>query len=204
MLKKIVHHRVMTKDQAAGPANLFDGYRKFRESTYPQYKALYDRLSTHGQRPRTMVIACADSRVDPGTIVSAAPGELFVTRSVANIVPPYAPGRDFHSTEAGLEFAVCTLEVENLVVMGHGQCGGITALLDGLHQTKATEFVGPWIKVAAEARERVVKRLGDAPREKLQLALEEENIRLGLSQLMTSPWIAEKVPAGKLPLHGRH
>ena len=187
-----------------GPDKLIAGYRRFRAETYPRYKALYDRLARAGQRPRAMVIACADSRVDPGTIVQAEPGDLFVTRSVANIVPPYAPGHDFHSTEAALEFAVRVLGVDSIVVMGHGQCGGIAALLDRADEAGDNEFIGPWIKLAAEARRTVLEGFPEAGRAELQKRLEEENIRLGLRRLLTYPWIRERVGSGALSLHGWH
>ena len=110
---------------------LIDGYRRFRRETWPQGEARFGVVAREGQRPRTLVIAVLDSRVDPQMIFGAAPGELFVVRNVANLVPPYAPDAAYHGTSAAIEFAVRGLEVEQVVVLGHAQCGGIRALLEG-------------------------------------------------------------------------
>ncbi|MFC7540562.1 carbonic anhydrase [Siccirubricoccus deserti] len=110
---------------------LIDGYRRFRAETWPQQRARFEALAAEGQSPQTMVIACSDSRVDPQMIFSAAPGELFVVRNVANLVPPYMPDAAFHGTSAALEFAVRVLRVRQVVVLGHAQCGGVRALLEG-------------------------------------------------------------------------
>jgi carbonic anhydrase len=185
---------------------LIFGYQTFRAQHWPRFRELYERLTRDGQKPKAMILACADSRVDPATIFSAAPGDLFVCRNVANIVPPYASDRGLHSTEAGLEFAVNGLKVEHIVLMGHGQCGGIEALLqtDALEGEPPTEFIHRWVALAAPALRLVLEKYKDRPRRELQLLLEEENIRLGLSRLMTYPFIRQRIESGEMALHGWH
>ena len=130
---------------------LIDGYRRFRANAWLERRRLFETLAVEGQAPRALVIACADSRVDPAMIFDAAPGELFIVRNVANLVPPYAPDAAYHGTSAAIEFAVCVLEVPDIVVLGHANCGGVRALLEGVPDG-ARDFVGPWISIAIEAR----------------------------------------------------
>lgn len=178
--------------------HLLDGYARFRTSAWPGRRALFERLAAQGQRPRTMVIACSDSRVDPAMIFDAGPGELFVVRNVANLVPPYQPDGRYHGTSAALEFGVCSLEVRELIVMGHGLCGGVQALLSDT--APEGDFVGPWIHLAARARHQVLAC--DAPDR--QLAGEHAVVRVTLENLASFPWIASRVQAGTLRLHGAH
>ena len=178
---------------------LIDGYRRFREETWPQQRARFEELAERGQSPKTLVIACSDSRVDPQMIFSAAPGELFVVRNVANLVPPYMPDAAFHGTSAALEFAVRVLKVERVLVLGHALCGGVAALLHGA-PPEAQDFVVGWISIAAEARERVLRC---DPAEQ-QTEGEHEAVRISLRNLMTFPWVQEAVEAGRLTLHGGH
>lgn len=148
-----------------------------------------------------MVVACCDSRMDPATITDAGPGELFVARNVANLVPPFTPDGRHHGTSAALEFGVLGLGVDDIVVLGHAQCGGVRALLEGVHAHASTvDFIGTWMAIAADARERVLKEPGGDR----QRRLEEEVVRLSLENLMTYPWIAERVQTGRLRLHGWH
>ncbi|TCZ62942.1 carbonic anhydrase [Roseicella aquatilis] len=179
---------------------LIEGYRRFRAETWPREKARFEELAAQGQRPRGMVIACSDSRVDPQMIFSAGPGELFVVRNVANLVPPYMPDAAFHGTSAAVEFAVRVLEVEELVVMGHALCGGVKAVLEGVPPA-AGDFVAGWIKIADRAR--AVALTCDDP-EARQEAAEHEAVRISLANLMTFPWVAEAVEAGRLRLRGAH
>jgi carbonic anhydrase len=178
---------------------LIEGYRRFRETYWPEHRAVFEALAA-GQSPRAMVITCADSRVDPTLIFDAKPGEIFVVRNVANLVPPYAPDSDHHGTSAALEFAVRSLKVEHIIVLGHGQCGGIRALLQGGEQG---DFIGRWMEIAAEARARSLAAAGDAPGAAQHLC-ERESIRVTLDNIMTFPWVAERVHAGSLELHGWH
>lgn len=176
---------------------LIEGYRRFRASQWPERRATFEALAQHGQSPRALVIACSDSRVDPTMIFAAAPGELFIIRNVANLVPPYHPDPEPHATSAALEFAVRSLAVADIVVMGHAMCGGIQALLDGAPRTGG-DFIGPWMGIAELARARA---LLCAPAER-QAACEREAVKLSLDNLRTFPWIRERTAAGALRLHG--
>jgi carbonic anhydrase len=179
---------------------LISGYRQFREETWPQQRARFEELAAQGQRPHTMVIACSDSRVDPGMIFSAGPGELFVLRNVANLVPPYMPDAKFHGTSAAVEFGVRVLGVRDLVVMGHALCGGIRAVLEGV-PPEAGDFVANWIGIAARARDAALRC--DGPEAQGEAA-EHEAVRISLANLMTFPWVRVAVEAGQLRLHGAH
>ncbi len=179
---------------------LLNGYARFRAGAWPERKRMFERLAERGQAPRAMVIACADSRVDPGMIFDTGPGELFVVRNVANLVPPYAPDGAHHATSAALEFGVRVLRVGHLIVMGHGMCGGIAALIHGGPE-QATDFLMPWINIAAKARDRVLAcDDGTDP----QLALEQQAVALSLENLRGYPWIAERLADGSMELHGAH
>jgi carbonic anhydrase len=179
---------------------LIEGYRRFRAETWPRERGRFEALAERGQRPRAMVIACSDSRVDPQMIFGAAPGELFVVRNVANLVPPYAPDAAYHGTSAALEFGVRVLGVRDLLVLGHGLCGGVRALLEGA-PAEAADFVAPWMRIAGAARGRA---LACEPADARQEACEHEVVRLSLANLLTFPWLREAVEAGRLRLHGLH
>ena len=138
---------------------LLEGYRRFRKTRFAATQELYRKLGKQGQSPEVLFIACCDSRVDPATIFDTGPGELFVVRNVANLVPPWAPDGSHHGTSAAIEFAVRHLKVRDIVVMGHAQCGGVAALLKGFHeQPGASDFIGSWISLAEEAKQRMVAR----------------------------------------------
>lgn len=177
---------------------LIAGYRRFRASGWPERRKVFETLAESGQRPGTMVVACIDSRVDPAMIFDAGPGEMLTVRNVANLVPPYEPDSAYHGTSAAMEFGVRVLEVPNLVVMGHGMCGGVRALLEGAPEN-ARDFVGPWMAMAEPAR---LRTLHYADPEERQRHCEYEIVKISLANLMTFPWIAERVAAGKLRLHG--
>lgn len=176
---------------------LIQGYRRFRAQQWPERRATFERLAVGGQSPRTMVIACSDSRVDPTMIFSAEPGELFILRNVANLVPPYQPDLAFHATSAALEFAVRVLEVSDLIVMGHAMCGGIRVLLHGAPDP-AGDFLVPWMRIAEPAKRRVLQRASVDP----QSDCEQESVKLSLENLLTFPWLAERVSAQQLKLTG--
>jgi carbonic anhydrase len=177
--------------------HLIDGYRRFRAESWPERRATFEHLASGGQSPRTMVIACSDSRVDPTMIFNAEPGELFILRNVANLVPPYQPDLAFHATSAALEFAVRVLEVSDLIVMGHAMCGGIRVLLHGAPDP-AGDFLVPWMRIAEPAKRRVLARASADP----QSDCEQESVRLSLENLLTFPWLAERVAAQQLKLTG--
>ena len=170
---------------------LIAGYRRFRDDTWPLQRARYQALAEAGQRPHTMVVACSDSRVDPATVFDAGPGELFVVRNVAALVPPWQSGGGYHGTSAALEFGVRMLGVQRLVVMGHAQCGGIHAMLHGA-PSAAQDFVVPWMAIARDA-----VRPGLSETE-----AEAAVVRLSLTNLRTFPWIASAEAAGTLNVMG--
>jgi carbonic anhydrase len=178
---------------------LIAGYRRFRANGWPERRRVFERLAASGQHPRALVVSCIDSRVDPAMIFDAAPGELLTLRNVANLIPPYAPDALHHGTSAAVEFGVRVLQVPDIVVLGHGQCGGVQALLEGAPET-ARDFVAPWMAMAAPARERALR--GAASASERQRRCEHELIKVSLANLMTFPWIAERVAGGKLALHG--
>lgn len=190
------------------PEQLLSGYRRFRVTRYPEQAALLDEL-IDGQSPSIMIIACADSRVDPATIFGAGPGQLFVVRNVANLVPPLDRSEGFHGTSAAIEFAVKGLQVRDIVIMGHAHCGGIAACLaaaddgagHGLPARPAGEFISPWVEIAAPAREAVLAA-GESDPEQRQRALEYASIGLSLNNLRSFPFVAEAEAAGRLTLHG--
>lgn len=179
---------------------LLNGYTRFRAGVWPERKRMFERLAERGQAPRAMVIACVDSRVDPGMIFDAGPGELFVMRNVANLVPPYAPDAAHHATSAALEFGVRVLRVSHLMVMGHGMCGGIKALLDGA-PPQCTDFLVPWISIAEKAKQRVLACDDGGDQ---QLACEQAAVALSLENLRGYPWVAERLDDSSLKLHGAH
>jgi len=175
---------------------LIEGYRKFRAETWPAERARYEALAHWGQSPEAMVIACSDSRVDPQTVFGAVPGELFVVRNVAALVPPYEPDARYHGTSAALEFGVKVLKVARLVVLGHGQCGGVRAMAFG-PPPQARDFIASWVEIGRPA----VAAAGDAAEGRLG-RIEAEVVRLSLRNLLTFPWIADAVSAGRLALQG--
>lgn len=180
--------------------SLIEGYRRFRETAWPEHRALFKKLAARGQSPRAMVITCADSRLDPQLVFGAAPGEIFVVRNVANLVPPYEPDAAYHGTSAALEFAVRVLKVEHAIVLGHAQCGGIRALLRGAGESGA-DFVEHWMKIATPARERALAVAG-SDEGLAQTVCEHEAIKVSLAHLLTFPWVKERVDRGELALHG--
>jgi len=184
------------------PTHLSEGYKRFRNNKASKNEALY-RALVGRQSPQTMVIACADSRVDPTTIFDAAPGELFVVRNVANIVPPSTSDRpDFHGTGAALEFAIKELNISHIVVMGHQNCGGIDACLDLADKKPIGEFVGPWLGLLSEVCQTVIADLGHAGRESQRIALEQASIRYSLNNLATYKFVQRAIAADKLMIHG--
>lgn len=179
---------------------LLEGYHRFRRDAWPDRRRLFEMLADHGQQPRAMVITCADSRVDPSMIFDTSPGELFVVRNVASLVPPYAPDTAHHGTSAALEFGVRVLGVADLLVMGHALCGGVRALLEGA-PPEGSDFIAQWIAMAEPAKQRT---LASADRSEWQLRCEQETVKLTLETLLTFPWIGERVATGRLRLHGAH
>lgn len=179
--------------------SLLDGYRRFRAGAWQQNADLFKRLAKEGQAPRVMVIACSDSRLDPQLIFNTTPGELYVVRNVAALVPTYSPDSGYHGTSAALEFAVRTLRVEHLIVMGHAQCGGVQALIEGA-PAGCADFVAPWMEIASTARQRACAD-ARSPAERQRLA-EIETVRVSMANLLTFPWIRELHEQSALDIHG--
>lgn len=177
---------------------LVEGYRRFRAGTWPAERARYEALAQEGQRPETLVVSCSDSRVDPQTVFNAGPGELFVVRNVAALVPPYQPDAGYHGTSAALEFGVRVLKVARVVVLGHAQCGGVQAMVQGA-PLEARDFVAPWMEIARPVLACLpVQGEGADSLSHYEMAV----VRLSLANLLTFPWIAEAFAAGRLELHG--
>lgn len=183
--------------------SMVEGFRRFRNGRYAQHQTLFEQLATRGQAPGVLVVSCCDSRVDPAVVTDSAPGELFIIRNVANLVPPFERGGGRHGTSAALEFGVCELDVQDIIVLGHAHCGGIRALLQPQHETqRQSSFIGEWMRVAEHARNRVLARSPDVAPEAQQRACELEAIRVSLDNLLTFPWILERVMNKTLRLHG--
>ena len=181
---------------------LLNGYKAFREQRWPKERALYAALAQQGQSPRMLVIACSDSRVDPATIFDAGPGELFIVRNVANLVPPYEQGEGLHGTSAAIEFAVRRLSVRTILILGHAQCGGVAAALTP-QQDEDDQFIRPWIALIEPARARCACHAPASGRDP-QTALEHESIKLSIERLLTFPFVAQAVAGGGLALEGAH
>lgn len=187
------------------PESLTDRYRRFKHRHFDKNADQYEELATLGQNPECMVVSCCDSRVDPETIFSAMPGELFVARNVANLIPPYEKSGLFHGASAALEFAVLNLRIKHIIIMGHSSCGGIKAALDqnAAIQTEA-QFISRWMSMLNDARLSVLASHQVASDEDRQRALEMEGIKQSIQNLRTFPFVKEREDKGRLSLHGAH
>jgi len=185
-----------------GIDDLVSGFRRFQKRYFSEQHGLYEHLAHDGQAPRIMVIGCSDSRVDPAIITDCDPGDLFVVRNVANLVPPYENDGGHHGTSAALEFAVRGLGVAHVVVLGHARCGGIRALLGELNIDGGAEFIGPWMSIADVARQAVAREHADETFDGQARACELAALRVSLHNLATFPFVREAVDAGRLQLHG--
>jgi carbonic anhydrase len=184
---------------------LVEGYHRFREGAYLEQRSRFDHLAEEGQAPRAMIIACSDSRVDPAIIFDTNPGEAFVVRNVAALVPPYETTPGLHGVSAALEFGVQVIGVGAIVVLGHGRCGGCkVALSQELRGAAAGEggFIQSWISLLDGARASVVARCGTTTGRAAERAMEEEGVKISLGNLRTFPYIAEKERAGQLRIAG--
>lgn len=181
---------------------LIEGYQKFRKRYFESDNMLYKSLHSEGQFPKALVIACSDSRVDPAILMDAEPGEIFVIRNVANIVPPYQPGDEsFHGVSSALEFAIRFLEIQNIVVLGHSECAGVNALLHP-DVIKESDFIGPWMNIAKPARDKAFKDKENSSKIDINHCCEKEVIKLSLNNLIKFPWVQERVKDNRLKLHG--
>ena len=184
------------------PDRLLTGYRNFMSGRFTEQQKRYRALAETGQKPQTLVIACCDSRAAPETIFDSGPGELFVVRNVANLVPPYEPDGQFHATSAALEFAVQSLKVSDIVVMGHGRCGGIKAALDPDSEPLSPgDFIGKWMGMLKPVAEQIQNTALLTTAER-QRALERVSIRNAIANLRTFPCVRILEEKGRLKLHG--
>jgi carbonic anhydrase len=185
------------------PQQLIDGYRAFLIGRLRHEQDRYRDLSQRGQSPEVMVIGCCDSRVSPEVIFDARPGELFVVRNVANIVPPYAPDQRAHGVSAALEFGIGALRIRHIVVLGHAQCGGVRAYAEDAEPLSPGDFIGNWMKLMAPAADKV------GPRGALSAAdyltrLEQANVVNSLENLMTFPRLRKLIERGQVVVHGAY
>lgn len=184
------------------PQALIEGFLRFRDNRFPSDDVEYLRLFEEGQKPKFLIVGCCDSRVDPALIFDCAPGELFVIRNVANIVPPNEARIGHHGTTAAIEYGVCNLGVEHIVVLGHQHCGGIQNLMQTSGIANPDSFIDDWMHLVESARVSVERDMADCSDEQRQRACEQRAILVSLENLLTFPWIAQRVAQRTLRLHG--
>ena len=177
------------------------GFKQFQRSYFGENRELYDSLKK-SQHPRALIVSCCDSRVDPAILTNSEPGDLFVVRNVANLIPPCEVGGGHHGISAALEFGVCSLDVEHVIVLGHSHCGGIRALMDDSYGSGEGGYISQWMDIAAPARDKIRKELPHKSVDLQARACEQAAILLSLENLLSFPWIAKRVDSGKLSLHG--
>jgi carbonic anhydrase len=187
------------------PDHLADRYRRFKFRHFSPNQDHYEQLASNGQSPEVMLVSCCDSRVDPEAILSAMPGELFVVRNVANLVPPYETTGKYHGVSAALEFAALTLRVKHIIIMGHSGCGGVRACLehDATRQTEAA-FIRNWMSLLDQAKAKVTQDTMSQPLASMQAALEREGVRTSIANLRTFPCIQILEGKGRIALHGAY
>lgn len=185
------------------PARLVEGYRAFRSGRLLLEQDRYHELATEGQKPEVLVIGCCDSRVSPEVIFDARPGELFVLRNIANLVPPYAPDSARHGVSSALEFAVQALQVGHIVVLGHAQCGGVRAFAEQSPPLSPGDFIGHWMSLLGPVGEAVGPR-GDMSLTDYLTRLEQASLGQALTNLLTFPFVRRRVENGSLKLHAAY
>jgi len=185
------------------PEQLIDGYKSFLQGRFSHERERYGTLAEEGQSPEVLVIGCCDSRVSPEVIFDARPGELFIVRNVANLVPPYETTGQFHGTSAALEFAVQALEVKHIVILGHAGCGGIRSFAERRAPLSSGDFIGKWMSIIAPAAD-TLEDPGDSPSADYVQRLEHAAIEQSLANLMTFGSVRRRVAAGSLALHGAY
>jgi Carbonic anhydrase len=185
------------------PQHLLDGYRAFTSQRLPTEQTRYRELSERGQSPAVMVIGCCDSRVSPEVIFDAGPGELFVMRNVANLVPVYQPDANAHGVSAALEYAVNVLRIKHIVVLGHAQCGGIRAFIDKAAPLSPGDFIGRWMAMFIKPGEVVEQRERETMQE-FTIRIEKAAVFRSLENLMTFPFVRARVESGDMKLHGAY
>jgi carbonic anhydrase len=185
------------------PERLTAGYRSFLDGRLSTEQTRYRELAEHGQSPEVMVVGCCDSRVSPEVIFDARPGELFVVRNVANLIPPYAPDGAYHGVSAALEFGVGILRVKHIVVLGHAQCGGVRAFVEDNEPVSPGDFIGRWMSLIAPAAERIGPR-GETSLAEYVTRLEQASIAHSLDNLLTFPRLKKLIERGDVTLHGAY
>jgi carbonic anhydrase len=188
---------------SAFPQHLIDGYRTFASQRLPTEQSRYRELSVRGQSPPVMVIGCCDSRVSPEVIFDAGPGELFVVRNIANLVPVYQPDQNAHGVSAALEYAVNVLRIKHIVVLGHAQCGGIRAFVDKIAPLSPGDFIGKWMAMFIKPGEVVEQRDHESMSE-FTVRIEKAAVFRSLENLMTFPFVRNAVESGDMRLHGAY
>lgn len=185
--------------------NLIQGYHRFRAQYFSDStdsSSAFEDLVRLGQRPKVLMIACSDARVDPAIVMNCQPGELFVIRNVANLVPPYEDDQSYHGTSAALEFGVCGLGIRHVILFGHTQCGGIQALLEGSATECAQKsFISKWMELANPAHQAVLEYHKESSLDEKTTLCGQYSLINSLKNLQTFPWIAERVENGSLSLH---
>ncbi len=185
----------------ADVTKFLDGIENFQQQHFGENPELANTL-IEGQKPQALLIGCCDSRVDPAVLLNCDLGDLFILRNIANLVPPYLKSDDYHGVSSSIEYAVCHLEVSDVIILGHSECGGIEALMESTNSGDMGEFIGKWVNIAASARDKVLQELPEAPQDKQARACEKEAILVSLKNLMSFPWVKERVAKGQLSLHG--
>lgn len=182
---------------------LIEGYEDFK-SQHEQHKDIYADLVEFGQNPKVLFIACCDSRVAPAVVTGSRPGDLFMVRNIANMVPPFKSDPRHHGTSAALEYGVKNLKVSNIIIFGHSHCGGIRHLMETNTDECSTDFIGSWMDVAKPAKEHVLKHHSDCSLDEQAHLCEKQSLLVSLDNLMTFPWIKEAVDKQQLTLHAWH
>lgn len=185
----------------ADVTKFLDGIETFQQQHFGENPELASTL-VEGQKPQALLIGCCDSRVDPAVLLDCDLGDLFILRNIANLVPPYLKSNEHHGVSSSIEYAVCHLEVSDIIILGHSECGGIGALMESANTGEAGEFIGRWVNIAASARDKVLQELPEESQEKQARACEKEAILVSLKNLMTFPWVKDRVSKGQLSLHG--
>jgi len=183
-------------------AQLIAGFGRFREQHFESHDSLYQQLVKQGQTPKILVVACCDSRVDPALVFECDPGDLFVIRNVANLVPPLEGHSGHHGTTAAIEYGVSTLGVKHIIVLGHAHCGGINALMKTGGVGTPGSYIDDWMCLVESARAEVMAELSEASLNEQERSCEQKAILVSLNNLATFPWIQERVARGALKLHG--
>ena len=185
------------------PKQLISGYRTFSAQRLPTEQSRYRELANSGQSPEVMVFGCSDSRVSPEVIFDAGPGELFVVRNVANLVPPYAPDGEAHGVSSALEFAVQVLKVKHIVVLGHAQCGGIKALVQPSAPLSPSDFIGKWMSLLGPTLNSTPRHPDESEPDYIT-RMEKRAVSTSLDNQMTFPCVKIQVERGKMQLHGAY